>query len=384
MNGLRVAPTAGALLAGLLVAGRWSFARLANEQSSMTFEPRLWLVALLLALAFAPAVGPLRPLTLRARAAWAGWAAFYVYFTISVAWAPDLTMALDKAAELGLVAAAAMSLVRLSRTSDVDEIADSMWRTLAIVYALFAVMALSNSDADSRLAVLGGGPNVFGRNMAILGLICVDAIVRGRARALAIVGVSVAGMLVLLSGSRGAMLAITSGSLLLLWTHRLKPTRIMQAALVLLIAAVIAATFTDVGRAAVEMFRERVVRLTLEEEHDSGRSQIYDDAIALGWRGPIYGDGLAGFPARGYFVYPHNIALEAWAEGGAIGVLLLLLALRGPAALVLRRPRGAPPLELSAFVALLLGAQFSGDFFDSRAMILLGLLAVLRFERPRR
>ncbi len=99
MNGLRVAPTAGALLAGLLVAGRWSFARLANEQSSMTFEPRLWLVALLLALAFAPAVGPLRPLTLRARAAWAGWAAFYVYFTISVAWAPDLTMALDKAAE---------------------------------------------------------------------------------------------------------------------------------------------------------------------------------------------------------------------------------------------------------------------------------------------
>ena len=109
------------------------------------------------------------------------------------------------------IGAAAMSLVRLSRTSDVDEIADSMWRTLAIVYALFAVMALSNSDADSRLAVLGGGPNVFGRNMAILGLICVDAIVRGRARALAIVGVSVAGMLVLLSGSRGAMLAITSG-----------------------------------------------------------------------------------------------------------------------------------------------------------------------------
>lgn len=378
MNGMRVGTAAGVLLAGFLVAGRWSFSRLGGGEGSMALEPRLWIAALLLALAYSPQAAVLRPSAPRAQRAWLAWAGFFVYFTLSVAWAPNLELAATKAAELGMIAAVAVSLVRLARVVEPREISAGLWRTLTLVFLAFALMAMANTDPDTRMSVLGGGPNVFGRNMALLGLCCIDAVLRGRQRAAAVAGLCVAAMLVLLSGSRGALVAIGSGTFALLWGHRVRPGRMAQAGLVLLVAAIAFAVFTDVGRAALEMFRERVIRLTIEEEHDSGRSAIYDQAIALGWQGPVYGDGLAGFPARGYFVYPHNIALEAWAEGGAIGVVLLLLALREPMAALLQRPRSVAAIDLAAFVALLLGAQFSGDFFDSRGVILLGLLAVLQ------
>jgi O-antigen ligase len=156
-----------------------------------------------------------------------------------------------------------------------------------------------------------------------------------------------------------------------------RPSRLLWLAIIAVAAVAIVATFTDFGQAAMTMFRERVVRLTLEEEHDSGRSTLYDQAIALGMSAPIYGDGLAGFPARGLFVYPHNMVLEAFAEGGIVGVALLATALSFPLFAIVRRRTGRHALELAAFAALLASAQFSGDFYDSRGVLLFGLVAVL-------
>jgi O-antigen ligase len=226
--------------------------------------------------------------------------------------------------------------------------------------------------------VLGGGPNVFGRNMALLGLFCVNALLHKGLRPVPIVGLGVAGVLVLLTGSRGAMLASGVGTLVLLWVHRVRPSRLLWLALGATVVLGIVATYADVGEAAVKMFRERVIRLTFEREYDSGRSAIFDNAIALGWSAPVYGDGLAGFAARGYFVYPHNIVLEAFAEGGFVGVGVLAAALGFPLRAILRRWGRRHALELAAFAALLASAQFSGDFYDSRGVLVFGMLGLLR------
>lgn len=366
-------------LALFLVVGRWNFGRLTGaDDPSFVLEPRVWLVALVAAIAFAPIAMPTAELTLRGRRVAVALLAFLGYHVVSSAWAPDFAMAATKGFELVLIAVVLSATIRLSSVLSLRALADGLWSALVVVFSIFAVFALLGSgDENSRLAVLGGGPNVFGRNMALLALFCMNALLRARIRAVPVVGLAVAGMLVLLSGSRGAMLACGTGTLVLLWVHRVRPSRLLWLAIVAIAAVAVVATFTDFGQAAMTMFRERVVRLTLEEEHDSGRSTLYDQAIALGMSAPIYGDGLAGFPARGLFVYPHNMVLEAFAEGGLVGVATLVVALSFPLLAIVRRRTGRNALELAAFAALLASAQFSGDFYDSRGVLLFGLLAVL-------
>jgi O-antigen ligase len=382
MNGARLGTAAGLLLGVFMVAGRWSMSRLGDgEESAMALEPRLWAVALLLAVAFAPHRTGGRVLARRGELALGGWLAFIGYFVVSVAWAPDFVMAGTKALELAMIAGALAAIARLAQVIDPRELSAALWRTLGATLVVFAVLGLDHVGTGERMSVLGGGPNVFGRNMALLATLCIDMLLRDRKRALAGLGLCAAAMLVLLSGSRGAIVALLLATAVLLWGHRVRPTKLLVAALIVVVLVALAVMFTAPGQAAAEMFHERVIRLTLEEEHDSGRSDIYDDAIALGWSAPLYGDGLAGFPARGFFVYPHNLELEAWAEGGLVGVVLLALALWRPIVTLIERPRGVVPLDLAAFVALLGAAQVSGDFFDARGVMIFGLLAVLQHAR---
>jgi O-antigen ligase len=382
MNRVRLGTAAGVLLGVFMVAGRWSMSRLGDgEESAMALEPRLWAVALLLAVAFAPHRAGTIVFARRGQLALGGWLAFIGYFVVSVAWAPDFVMAGAKALELTMIAGALAAIARLAQVIDPRELSAALWRTLGATLVVFAVLGLDHVGTGERMSVLGGGPNVFGRNMALLATLCIDMLLRDRKRAFAALGLCTAGMLVLLSGSRGAIVALLLATAVLLWGHRVRPTKLLVAALIVVVLVAFAVMFTAPGQAAAEMFHERVIRLTLEEEHDSGRSDIYDDAIALGWSAPLYGDGLAGFPARGFFVYPHNLELEAWAEGGIVGVVLLALALWRPLVTLIKRPHGIVPLDLAAFVALLGAAQVSGDFFDARGVMIFGLLAVLQHAR---
>jgi hypothetical protein len=57
---------------------------------------------------------------------------------------------------------------------------------------------------------------------------------------------------------------------------------------------------------------------------------------------------------------------------------MLLCALALPLRAVVCRRGRHHALELAAFAALLASAQFSGDFYDSRGVLVFGLLAVLQ------
>lgn len=375
-----MSPIAACWCVGLfLVLGRWSLARITgSDETYALIEPRFWMAILIAGIAFAPIHRPFAELHRSARLGVAAMLGFLGYHIVSMSWAPDFAMASTKAYELLLVACVLGAVVRLTQLVGHEEVARRVWQALVAIFVVFATAALLGNEGGARLSVFGGGPNVFGRNMAVLGLFCVHLLLGRGLRPLPVLGLGAAGVLVLLTGSRGAMLALTVGTFVLLWVHRIRPSRLLWLVLGISVVLVIVATFTEVGEAAVKMFRERVIRLTFEREHDSGRSSIYDDAIALGWTAPVYGDGLAGFAARGFFVYPHNIVLEAFAEGGFVGVGFLAAALGFPLRALVRRWGSHHALELAAFAALLTSAQFSGDFYDSRGVLLFGALALLR------
>ncbi len=149
-------------------------------------------------------------------------------------------------------------------------------------------------------------------------------------------------------------------------------------------AVLVAITFTPLGKALTRSMEERFLRLTLKYEggsdseskvYLSGRESLYAAAYALGLDNPVAGAGLAAFPALGLGVYPHNLFLEVFCEGGALGLALLGWVLLTFLRSALRGRRTINGATVGAVVLVLLGSQSSGDLYDSRALFLLMIMS---------
>lgn len=376
--------------AGLLVlfilSGRWSLSRVLNADLGALAEPRLFIVAALAAIAFSPGMPTARDPRLReaSNRILIVILAFYSYMAISFAWAPEGADVL-KAMELGLVLVSVAATVRLAGAVGSSDFAALIWWWFVPVLSLFAVLGLAASAADSgRLAVLGGGPNVFGRNMGMLCVAMLSVVVR-RGAGGAAVWAAVAAALVLLSGSRGALVATVVGGIAVIYFNLGRVTRLVYVGAALLAASVLLVQFTDFGSNAVEMFRFRVLELGVVDRYDGGRMPLYLRGWDLAMSAPIFGIGLGGFAVRGILDYPHNLFLEAFCEGGVVGLSLLVLLLALPCRAFIVRRIGPGAREYATFALVLASAQFSGDFYDSRAVFIFGVLVVLMdrgSERP--
>jgi O-antigen ligase len=335
----------------------------------IVYEVRFWVVLVLAFLTAIPGQRMRRPP--EALAMW--FVVFVGWFLASAIWAPSRAHAVDKGLELAVLALGTLAILRLARAVPPGALLGSLWPILGCLLAVFAVLGLAiGSEGGARVAVLGGGPNVFGRNMGLLALVCVAAALGSRRRGALVVAAIVAGALVLLSGSRGALVATLAGLAVLLFVRRVRVSRAIVVLAMLVVVAIGVALYTDLGHEAMAAFEQRVMVLTFEQDHDSGRAGIYRDALAMGLRAPIVGAGLGAFAAEGHGIYPHNIFLEAFAEGGVVGLVLLLTVLGRAAIATLRREVRA--LDGAAFVLLLTASQFSGDFYDSRGVFVLALL----------
>ena len=373
----RTAAAAGALallVALFMLSGRWSVARVFHIEDSLLYQVRFWVALAMVLVALIPGVPSRRRPGLGALALFVG------YFAASALWAPSRAIAVDKVLELLLLAAAVWSAHRLSSWVPPGELTKALWTVLTLLLAMFALLGLAAGTSGGRLAVLGGGPNVFGRNMGLLALVCTAASLRGRRRPALVVAAIVAGALVLLSGSRGALVATAVGMAALLYAGRLRVSRAFVSIAILVALGVFGALYTDVGQSAVAAFEHRVLDLTLGQDYDSGRAGLYQSAIDLGLQSPVIGHGVGAFKAHGLGVYPHNLFLEAFAEGGFLGVLVLLGVLGRGLYFVVTRAPGVAAIDTAGFVLLLVAAQFSGDFYDSRGVFLLALLLEPRRE----
>lgn len=365
-------------MALFLLSGRWDLGRVLSMDGSALTAPRVWLVVLIGFVA-------LIPVSRRARPALppVGLLAFFGYFLLSTMWAPDDALAVAKAGDLLVMALGLLCLRRLTLLAGVRTTTAALWRVVAALFGAFAAMGLLSSilSGTGRLSILGGGPNVFGRNMGLLLVVCFGAVLDGRKRGWPLVGLTVAALLVILSGSRGALAGTLVGVGGLLFMRRVQIGRTAMALVGSSLALAAIVRWSDVGRSALEGFQHRVVVLTFQQSYDSGRGPLRDAAFEMIARAPWAGDGLNGFRARGHGVYPHNLELEALTDGGIIGLSVLLFALAVPLVAIAVRSRRVDATTAAVFLLHLVCAQVSGDFYDSRGVFLFGMLLTLQFTQ---
>lgn len=364
-------------LALFLLSGRWSLARMGMGEASVLLEPRAWTVIGLAAIAYSPALSRTLPMEPPLRTCLGALVVFLGYMTCTVLWAPTSDLPWTKAYEMLLVLVTVASVTRIARWTGPRLLIHRFWDAFAVALGIMAVLGLASwaGSNGERLAVLGGGPNVFGRNMAVLLMLSLSAILAGRGkRWVWISAAALAAVLALLTGSRGAIVGSMAGAATLVYTKKIPLGRFVKIAIGLVVFAWFVVTFTDVGQSALTSFEERFLKLTLEERHDAGRSDIYIYALHMGFDAPLVGQGLAAFAVSGFHVYPHNIVLEAFCEGGLVGVAFLLAVLVPTLRRALQPDAEYVSRDLAVFAVFLVSASFTGDFYDSRGVMLVALL----------
>ena len=384
-------PTPAVVLAGILVAqfqlvGRSNADRLfALAGSSPLLELRLWVLLILSCWLFV--VSTLRrPVVSRDQTrvlnTWRNSTLlFLAYMVLTTVWAPDLQLALAKAYDLLILAWCCVLAVTVIRLFGIRAMIDGFWLGVflsgSILAAYGVLSALSTQGSSFRLAVLGGGPNVFGRNMGLLAILSLHLAFSNLrwVRRAALVSAPLSGLLVLQSGSRGAMLALFVGVIVLLWGRRFDRRVLYSGVFVAIIAAVTLAT--RFGELAALIFRERFIVLLLAQRYFTHRDTLLLDGLTAGLENPVGGLGLAGFvQLDSPGLYPHNFLVEAFSEGGLIGLAFLLIPFFY---YILRWRSGMTaghPLTVAGLSLLFVSSSISGDLFDARGVFLLLLMAL--------
>ncbi len=367
----------GAFLAVYFLIGRWNFLRLQDtvETVSAGADPRVWLIGMAGAAALFVSCFHYRGWwrSFRLQRIDAVILLFLSYTLLTIFWAPDAQLAFDKAYEISLLLAVALLLSIVRQRDAATNVAHGFFFTLLAVGAAMAFVSIYKSTGG-RIAAPGGGPNTFGRNMGLTALAAIYFASRARAtvttKVVAAGMVVVALLLVLMCGSRGGLLSASMGSMTIIILSR---TSLMRKAVFVGVIALLgtaALFFTPAGRNAIEVFEHRIVEQTFGNRYLSARDDLWSHALELGQLQPITGLGLNGYRANSW-TYPHNLFLEVWVEGGAVGLTLLLLA---GAVFLHGAWRSRHQISSAAVAALVLAtvaAQTSGDLFDSRGVFLL-------------
>jgi O-antigen ligase len=314
---------------------------------------------------------------------------FHLYFSLSAAWSPDPRSAAEMSLFLILELALLCCAMLLARERPLASVGlyILLFFVAGVVFITGALMRVGQVDPQGRMAPFWGDPNVFVRLMAIAGAaaICLWA---KRAERRWLLAVPLFAMGALLSGSRGGLLALLlAGSPLLLMFRSAGFKRIALALGGLFVVAGLFAT-PWVRTHVTDLVFERYWQLTIVERYATGRKPIFLAAIGRFLEDPLVGGGLQSFfqtvgHSRGW-LYAHNIFLEAAAEGGVVG-LILLCALLMP--LLRRMAPGDPP----EWLFLIFGARFfffaslvSGNYYDNRYLwLFLGLLILTESEVSR-
>lgn len=383
----------GVLFAFYFLVGRWTPERLAGDDQDAEFiwQPRVWAVGLIVLLTGYRVLQEMGAFSrhcsqasLVPSSAWYAAVAgllLQIYMMTTALWAPWGMSHSQKPWEMLLLILVQVCLCHLVAKGDLRTLRDFFWRAMTAA-TFFLAVAGAVASVTGRAAVLGGGPNAFGRNMGLLMLGSLYLFDRGTGTfpfRSWVYGFPVAlgGLLVVLSGSRGAMLSVVAAFVVLLLLNRSFQLRQAWCCVAVVALSLVMIFYTDIGRDAVDSFRVRIVEMTFEDRYTSDRDDLFRNALEAGLENPLFGLGLDGFRAVRSDEYPHNFFLEVFAEGGGAGLLLALLLLSVVLGHLWKWQRMIDPSTVAAFCLVLAAAQFSGDLFDSRGVFLFSLFALV-------
>ncbi|GIF14502.1 O-antigen ligase family protein [Actinoplanes teichomyceticus] len=316
-----------------------------------------------------------------------GVAALLAYQGISVLWAPPGAVTGPAVGDLCAIAGLLLVYFTLAAwdRDGVTAVTLTLFHVAAWVYFLAAATGRGHAS-NGRWAALGGGPNVFVRIMVLGAITSLYLYLRNGERLIWLVPIPAFLFGAVASGSRGGMaaLGITVTVALLAIRPRLDFARLAKPlALLAVVAAVLVIT---VGPLIAGYVQQRFIEATLGQGYASQRDVLFQMALRIFLQRPILGTGLNGFNAVANLGfgerYVHNLPLSMAAEGGFVGLALLLLAWL----CLWYAYRSVPVRERSleartaAYCGIFIGAAslFSGDYYDARLMWILLLLAAVR------
>ncbi len=351
----------------------------------MLLEPRQWVLPILVFTALLIKFPRRRLVTKQdlaashyGRSAFGYLVLLYLYMMCSVAWAPELDLSLLKAYDTFLTFGALIVIGLWHLSTDAELFHRAFWKSLVFLTGILMLCALI-SLGSGRLAVLGGGPNVFARLMFLFAAGCMGLSQRRNFMQLFLAVIAIA--LVVLSGSRGGMLASAIGALVYLWADR---TRISSKLFLVtggMAVGVLLLFLTPLGNRVYETFSYRIIELTLQDGYTSERDILVEEAIGIWKDYPVCGTGISGWAAlklaadESNSTHPHNLFCELLCEGGVIAVCLLVVTIWKFLQYAIRIHWRLHIPSLACAAMFLVASQFSGDFFDSRGVFICAMLS---------
>lgn len=271
---------------------------------------------------------------------------------------------------------------------------ESLQRVLLVFFGICTAMMamglknIATLQHGERLAVLGGGANVYARILGTGALLLVTFALllhrtNHRRLAVALLVSLVPGFLVAMyfAGSKGPLLGLLGAFLVFAFLNRfLGRVALIAGALAVVIglAGARSRTFSD----TMELVTASRLFLNPESEVSYGsygsRMEFYAYSARQIARSPLIGVGTGAWGAqRRLFetrIYPHNIFVEVASEYGllmvaALGGFLIWVASRAWRLVNTPMPPGARILVtgiVSCFVFWLFNVQVSGDVIDNR------------------
>ena len=309
---------------------------------------------------------------------------FFSYLLLSTLWSPIDNF--SKPAEVLNVALAVLAIRGALTNFNPVRIEAAFWYTLLTIASLIMGLALvgqlSGELIGTRAATLGGGPNTLGRMMGLMALGSV-ALFNTRRRIIPWGPMFAAALsLIILSGSRGALLSVTVGLAVMAIGYGKAGLRVIVSGLGLAAITAVLISFSDLADPIAQTFESRVIFLTFEDGYSAGRTAIYSDALMALESNPFLGLGLGGFQLIGWNHYPHNLFLEAGSEAGYLGILLLTLLLLGTFRWLYSSNVRTVMATVPAMILCLTFAQTRGDIFDNRMVFIFLALAVSTRSKP--
>lgn len=256
-----------------------------------------------------------------------------------------------------------------------DDFLKDFLMLVAATGAVYAVVGLATRQAGTdRIAILGGGPNMYARVVAIGVCATVFLLLRySWPKLVFIAGVTVPLLgtaALIFAGSRGGLISFAVGTVAVVVasTGRVRQLLIVVSSLAL--AAVILGPRLA-GQDLQAYWQSRFVEATLQNGYLSGRDELFGLAYEVYSAQPIFGAGYGSF---GDYVgipryWPHNLFMDLLVATGIVGLIVFLLVVATiaiPPLRSFRNPRSFAGPFLTLALVVFVGAQVSGGLFDGR------------------
>lgn len=384
-------------MAGFLLLGRWTLERVGITSDILNTLPDLRILVLapvaLIACYFFGITKrhPLSPFQV-CLYLFLGWAC------LSSLWSIQPQDASAKLIDALLVLVFILSFAQFSTHFQAKRFIPLFGKYYLFILAALACWAVASIDffweelgsaANRKVFAVGSGPNVFGRNMALLSAGLILLLNNSKKIWVPTILAGVPAALVLLSGSRGALLeflAVLLGSMFFLRRSFILRLAIPALLLVPLGLSTLKGYETSLLEAALNIQNQRLVENTIQTFHDSSRIELWSEAYVLGMEHPIVGMGLGGYEylhSEGVTLhYPHNLVAESWSELGLVGLTLILLLGGCFACAYLPRLRSTWGFISAGVITSGIFSMISGDLYDTRTLFCFSLAWILLYNTP--